>query len=329
MSISDEFSFINKIKPKHINHSSLITGIGDDSAVISGKKNVEQIICMDTMVEDVHFTRKTMTPFQVGYKVLAANISDVAAMGGIPTFYLVSIAIPKKWEEEELLSIFNGMENLATQFGMDLIGGDTVSTKHQLVITVTVLGEVEKDKHLLRSNAKEDDIVFVTGTLGDSAAGLQLLLANGLEFPYELDERFLVQRHQLPTPRVEVGRILSTIDRVALNDISDGLASEVNELAEASSVSILIDEEKIPLSKSITNFKNQNALEWALFGGEDFELVGTASERSWQMIKNECEKNQINITEIGVVKNGPAQVLLRTKNGKRIPLHKKGFNHFK
>lgn len=327
LSIQDEFHFIDQIKPKQIHQASLIEGIGDDAALIRQKPEMEQIICMDTMVEGVHFTTGTMSPYQIGYKALAVNISDIAAMGGIPTYYLVSIAIPKRWNEADLLSIYDGMAMLASKYKMDLIGGDTVSTTDLLTITVTVLGEIEKGRHLLRSNARPGDIVFVTGTVGDSAAGLDLLLRNE-EQNFTETENDLIKKHQYPQPRVEIGRILAAMPRVSLNDISDGIASEANEIAKASQVTVVIDEDCLPLSNAITTYNKSRSIEWALYGGEDFELIGTMPKSDWEDVYNQCEENGFVITKIGTVSEGPEKVLLN-KNSKGYILDKKGYNHFK
>lgn len=328
MSVQDEFSFINSITPKKHNQLHLVTGIGDDAALYSGNNDVEEIVCMDTMIEEVHFTRQTMKPFHIGYKALASNISDIAAMGGVPNFYLVSIAIPRHWSDLELLEIYKGMEALADCYEMDLIGGDTVSSKHSLVITVTVLGRVQKGRHLLRKNAKANDVVFVTGNLGDSAAGLELLLKDGVDFNFSKDEQALIQKHQQPEPKVEIGQILSKYPRVSLNDVSDGIASELNEIASASGVTIVIEAEKLPKSSQLTSFSEDKQLHWMLNGGEDYELVGTLSEENWLKIKKECEKKDLQITKIGYVKEGPARVLI--KQGEQLNLLQKlGFNHFK
>ncbi|MCH1627442.1 thiamine-phosphate kinase [Fredinandcohnia sp. SECRCQ15] len=325
--MQDEFDFIEQIKPKKIYQSSLIEGIGDDAALIHQKPEMEQIICMDTMVEGIHFTTATMSPYQIGYKALAVNISDIAAMGGIPTFYLVSIAIPKCWDEQELLSIYDGMAMLANKYKMDLIGGDTVSTADCLTITVTVIGEIEKDKHLLRSNAKPGDIVFVTGTVGDSAAGLDVLLHNE-DKVFSETEKILVYKHQFPQPRVEIGRMLAALPRVSLNDISDGIASEANEIAKASQVVFSIDEDCLPLSKAIREYNNSRSIEWALYGGEDFELIGTMPKSDWENIYKQCDEKGFIITKIGTVSEGPQKVLLNKKDKSYI-LDKKGYNHFK
>lgn len=328
LSVQDEFSFINSITPKKYKQPHLVAGIGDDAALYSGNHNVEEIVCIDTMIEEVHFNRQTMRPFHIGYKALASNISDIAAMGGVPNFYLVSIAIPKHWSDSELLEIYNGMEALADRYQMDLIGGDTVSSKHSLVITVTVIGRVHKGKHLLRKNAKADDIVFVTGSLGDSAAGLELLLKNGVDFNFSKDEQALITRHQLPEPKVEIGEILAKYPRVALNDVSDGIASELNEVASASDVTIVIEAEKLPKSDPITSFSEDKQLHWMLNGGEDYELVGTVSKENWLKIKKECEQKNYSITKIGYVIEGPAQVLIKQGDHMKL-LQKQGFNHFK
>ncbi|WP_099355420.1 thiamine-phosphate kinase [Fredinandcohnia onubensis] len=327
MALQDEFHFIYQIKPKRVAQSGLIAGIGDDAALFRPTPGMEQIICMDTMVEGVHFTSQTMDPFQVGYKALAVNISDIAAMGGIPTYYLVSIAIPKDWNETDLLSIYEGMAMLADRYDMDLIGGDTVSIAETLVITVTVLGEVEKGAHLLRSHAKPGDIVFVTGTVGDSAAGLNLLLHNGKEYSFTEPEKTLIQKHQYPKPRVEIGRLLSTLQRVSLNDISDGLASETNEIAKASGVTLRIDEDKIPFSEAILNQYKDRALEFALYGGEDFELIGTMAPSDWDILEKKAKKHGYILSNIGTVSEGaPAVILIR--GGESHKLEMKGYNHF-
>ncbi|MFC4324332.1 thiamine-phosphate kinase [Litchfieldia salsa] len=327
MSIQDEFSFINQIKPTTVHHEkTLITGIGDDAAVYIPSPNQSQIICTDTLVEEIHFTSQTMSPFQIGYKALAVNISDIAAMGGNPLYYLVSIAIPSSWSEQDLIEIYAGMSELANSHRVDLIGGDTVSSKDSLMITVTVIGETEEGRQLLRSHAKSGDVVFVTGTIGDSSAGLELLLSKGRHGTFNSNEDFLIKRHQYPNPQVKIGRFLSKLKRVSLNDISDGLASESNELAEASQVTITLNANLIPLSKELVSCDSEGAIEKALFGGEDFELVGTMSMDEWESIQQDGRLQ--NLIKIGTVSSGKPEVLLQLEN-ELITLEKKGYNHFK
>ncbi|RXJ01325.1 thiamine-phosphate kinase [Anaerobacillus alkaliphilus] len=326
--LRDEFDFIKKIRPKYSYQSSLIQGIGDDAAIYCNEPMFDELICMDTMVEGVHFTRQTMTPWMIGFKALAVNISDIAAMGGIPTYYLVSIAIPEEWTEEELTQIYAGMSDLGSKYSMDLIGGDTVSSKKGLIITVTVLGKVEKGTSLLRSNAKPGDLVFVVGDLGASAAGLDLLLSTGLNHPYTEYEKHLLKAHQEPIPQVEAGRILACSGlNISLNDISDGLASETNELAEASSVDLHIEFEKVPRNIYLNAYPIEKQKQWCLFGGEDYQLVGTMSEAGFKQLSPILSEKNIKLTVIGEVTEGSGNVYLY-ENKHKEKLLKKGFNHF-
>jgi thiamine-monophosphate kinase len=325
MGIRDEFAFIQKISQKNSSSQNIIVGIGDDAAIIRPDMNTDIIACKDTMVEGVHFKRETMSPFHIGYKALAANISDIAAMGGIPSFYLVSIVIPPSWEEEELVEIYKGMEELAGVHSMALIGGDTVSTKGPLVVTVTVLGKVEQGKGLKRSNAKPGDVIFLTGTVGDSAAGLHILLSDNTK-----DEKFdsLVRRHQQPIPQVDAGKLLNLFSRVSANDISDGVASEAVEIAEASGVDLIIDRHLLPLSEEILTYDEEQAYKWALFGGEDYELIGTTSPEIWEEIETAFKEKNLTITKIGNVKKGSGRVFLHSDQ-ETLELKKEGYNHFR
>ncbi|MGG1246761.1 thiamine-phosphate kinase [Bacillus spizizenii] len=324
----DEFDLIHSITPRTIHHSSVDVGIGDDAALYTAKHGVQEIVCVDTMVEDVHFKLHYSSPEDIGYKALAVNISDIAAMGGIPKFYLVSLAVPSKWTESEIKAMYEGMNELAKLYHMDLIGGDTVSTSDKLVVTVTVIGEIEKGRACLRSLARPNDIVFVTGEIGSSAAGLSLLLEKTNPQNTSVATDYFINKHKRPQPKVSVGRLCSSIKRAALNDISDGLASELNEIAEASSVSIEIDESILPVHPDLPKL-HSNWKEWALFGGEDFELTGTVTKEEWEVLKQECEIRQLPITKIGHVKEKTEfNVILKTEKT-TMALEKKGYNHFK
>ncbi|WP_088106086.1 thiamine-phosphate kinase [Halalkalibacter urbisdiaboli] len=327
--MKDEFAFIERVKPSVTYQSSLVMGIGDDAAVYRGTSDMDDVVCVDTMVEGVHFRRDTLSPQQIGKKALAVNVSDLAAMGASPLYYLVSIAIPPSWEEEDLTEVYQGMHDLAKEYQMDLIGGDTVSTTDALVITVTVIGRVERDRKLFRNQAKAGDIVFVTGNIGGSAAGLHLLFKKGLKGQYSSEEQQLVLTHQEPMPQVKAGRIFAgSFLRISLNDISDGIASEANELAEASNVQIILNLEKLPLHPAMRFYSMEKQLEWALFGGEDFQLIGTIAEENFSLIKNACSVAGIKLTAIGQVECGSPSVIAR--QGEEVfQLDKKGYNHFR
>ncbi|MEN2768048.1 thiamine-phosphate kinase [Ornithinibacillus xuwenensis] len=319
----DEFSFIKSIQQGSYRQPSVIHGIGDDAAVFR-LHNQDVVTAKDMVVENVHFARNTMEPYHIGYKALAANLSDIAAMGAKPAYYLVAISIPNNWSMEEIKMIYIGMNDLAQQYHVDLIGGDTVSGT-ELVISITVIGFVGKDKVRLRSHAKEDDIVFVTETLGDSQAGFYILNHSGKY----IEEDYFIRRHQLPSPRVEFSLALHPIVRLCLNDISDGIGSEANEIAEASQVSILIEEERLPVHHNLKQFEDSLQYKWKLFGGEDYELIGTVSKKDWDQVQAIAEQLHIRVTKIGLVtsKSATAEVYLKSKNGRIERLDKKGYNH--
>ncbi|WP_331280824.1 thiamine-phosphate kinase [Halobacillus karajensis] len=321
----DEFSFIRSIQPEYYQQSSLIKGIDDDAAVFRPTDR-DIVTAVDTMVEGVHFSRETMEPAHIGYRVLAANLSDLAAMGSTPLFYMVSITIPPNWQQEELEVLYDGMNQLASRYKMDLIGGDTVSGR-ELSLTVTVIGSVPKEKARYRSVAKPGDILFVTGTLGDSRAGLEWLLNDGKGATEDIT--YLIERHREPTPRVEFAEQLEELERVALNDVSDGIANEANEIAEASDVDLHMDLESLPFSKQIRISYPDQYEEWGLSGGEDFELLGTVSEAEWISVKEAAERTGIPVTKIGQVnvKQGSSGVVKIYKKQQWEVLKPSGYTH--
>ncbi|MGE6631553.1 thiamine-phosphate kinase [Bacillus sp. NPDC077027] len=323
----DEFDLIRRISPTTSHHRSLTMGIGDDASVYQTHLDKEEIVCVDTMVEHIHFRFDYSTAYEIGYKALAVNISDIAAMGGKPKYYLVSIAVPPHCDEDIITSLYKGMRSLAGAYQMDLIGGDTVSTRSDLVITVTVIGDIPKGTACYRHTARPGDIVFVTGELGSSAAGLALL-SGEVQSMNGIDDSFFLKRHKLPEPHLIAGQICSSFQRVALNDVSDGLASELNEIAESSNVSIEIDRFLLPVHPDLPRL-SENWQHWTLFGGEDFVLTGTIAEQDWKAFKQECQMNQIELTQIGIVQHGDCAEVILLEGEQRSKLLKKGYNHFK
>ncbi|MET3506433.1 thiamine-phosphate kinase [Halalkalibacter oceani] len=324
----DEFAFINSIMPSQAQQPSLIKGIGDDAAVYKTSGQADQVVCVDTLVEGVHFRRDTLSPYQIGVKGLASNISDLAAMGATPAFYLVSIAVPESWNEKELREIYQGMEELAAEYRMDLIGGDTVSTPAALVLTITVIGQVERTKAKYRHDARAGDLVFLTGYVGSSAAGLELLLKRGRTGSFSEKELALVKAHQEPSPHVEqAGLFAGFAGRVALNDISDGVASEAYEIAEASGVSIVIGADSLPFHPGMDEHSFQQRLDWALYGGEDYVLLGAAAPADVKELKERFSARQLSFFEVGHIEEGEPGVFLR-HNGQLKKLEKQGYNHF-
>lgn len=243
-----EFEFIEKIKPSYYRNSSVIKGIGDDAAVVSPPNGYELVIASDTMVEDIHFSFEYMQLSDIGFRVLAANLSDLAAMGARPLYYAVNIAVPSTYSDEQLTDLYVGMNELAQKYKLDLIGGDTVSA-NELVITISVFGKVLPNRKRLRSYAQTNDIVFVTGNLGEAAYGYDLLQSNFLL------ENYFTNRHKRPIPRIDFVELTDSVIRMSLNDLSDGLASELNEIAEASQATIVIHWDDLPIHSKMTNIE--------------------------------------------------------------------------
>lgn len=325
--LMDEFLFIDSIRPKSYRQPSVQQGIGDDGAVIRQTAQ-DMVIAVDTMVEGIHFLKKTMSPYDIGFKSLAANVSDLAAMGAAPACYLVSVTVSPDWKTADVQDIFRGMKALGDTWNMDLIGGDTV-TGGELSVTVTVLGFTQRDRARYRFNAQAGDVIFVTGTLGDSQAGLHLLMN-----PNSHSERFhghLTGRHQRPMPRVDFSLKLAHIKRLALNDISDGLASEANEIAERSDVDMHLEEACIPKHPALAAFEPELQTQWSLYGGEDYELLGTVSTQEWDDVQKAAQLTGTPVQKIGIVKakSGEQGRVYLKKDGISRLLQKKGYNHFK
>ncbi|MEI7998775.1 MAG: thiamine-phosphate kinase [Candidatus Omnitrophota bacterium] len=241
-----EFGLIELIRKNLHSHPKVIRGIGDDTAVLPLSKQKYQLFTTDMLAEDVHFTRR-MKPWDIGHKALACNISDIAAMGGLPTFAVVSLGVPKNLPVRFVEDLYKGMQSVAKEFEVSIVGGDTIGSD-KIVINVALLGEVEKKYLTTRDGAKSGDWIFVTGPLGGS-------LKNG--------------RHLTFTPRVIQSRFLvQSFKPSAMMDISDGLAGDLNHILKASNVGAELWFDLIPRTKGCT-------LHQALTDGEDFELLFT------------------------------------------------------
>ncbi|CDQ41452.1 MULTISPECIES: thiamine-phosphate kinase [Virgibacillus] len=320
----DEFSFIKSIKQQFYRQSTLVKGIGDDAAVFRQPFS-DIVTSVDTFVENIHFRKDTMKPFHVGYRALTANISDIAAMGATPAFYLVSIVIPTTWCDAEIDDVFRGMHTLASNYKMDLIGGDTVSGS-ELTISITVIGYARKGSICYRHNARDGDIVFATGTLGDSQAGYYILTNPG---DY-MDADYYIRSHQMPEPQVNFASYFHHFSRVAINDISDGIGNEAAEICAESNVSMILEDEQIPISDNYHQFLPELQYKWKYFGGEDFQLLGTISANDWPKLKKVADSIHIRLTRIGRVftEDNQHNVYLK-KNGRKYLLPKKGYTHLK
>lgn len=324
----DEFGLIRlltggRTRPHHTDRADpedgVVVGIGDDAAVLDGRSGFQWVVTCDTMVRDIHFKPETMTYEAIGYKAMASNISDLAAMGATPRFAVVALSVPAAMETELLRELYDGLYACAARYGVAVVGGDTTSCPRDMTVSVTAIGEVETGRALLRSGARPGDAVFVTGPLGLSAAGLHLLLAAGRSAydTAELPEgrRQLVQAHQFPQPQAEAGRLLvrSGLGR-SLNDVSDGLASEAWELAEASGCVIELDEALLPVEPALADYAGQTGLdplELMLYGGEDYSLTGTVRGEDAEALQALFAGEGLNLHVVGrVLADGKTSVFI-------------------
>ncbi|MGG1600904.1 thiamine-phosphate kinase [Paenibacillus naphthalenovorans] len=314
------------------------TGIGDDAAVVHVPHGSRLILTCDTMTEEIHFKRVTMRDTDVGYKAMASSVSDIAAMGGTPRFALVALSLPKDAPVERVRAMYEGLYDCASRYGVAIVGGDTTASAGGITLTVTVIGETEADKALLRSAARSGDVVFATGLLGRSAAGLEYLL--GLAQPSDVWDtvpememyRPLIQAHCRPEPQVQAGELLRQSGfRHALNDVSDGLASEAWEIAEASGVGIDLNEDQIPVAEELLSYAarvNRDPLDYILYGGEDYQLVGTVPAEHAMELQAAFKTAGLPLYLIGCVNAEHQGVRLVRSSGGALPLGKRGYNHF-
>ncbi len=337
-SARSEFDFINALRGRVTTEtsSSLIAGIGDDAAVLRSTPGKETVITADLLVEDIDFRRTTTPPYLLGHKALAVSLSDIAAMGARPLWSMVSIGVPEDiWQTDFVERLYDGLLNLAADYGVQLIGGDTSRTNERLVIDSIVSGECTAGTAILRSGAQAGDQIFVTGSLGAAAAGLRLIergahlaeqnLAD--EDSQKLDHVLL--RQLRPEPRVGWGIVLGEEQlATAMIDLSDGLSSDLNRLCTASNVGALIDSASLPVDDRVTELCGRRALDplqLALHGGEDFELLFTVKPENAARLPRRVDG--VEIKRIGTILS--AQAGVKITEGSRVwELKPGGWIHF-
>ena len=327
-----EFGFIKKISQGClIRPDGIIKAIGDDAAAFSTDPELISLITTDLLVERVHFLRNSITGFDLGYKSLAVNLSDIAAMGGEAREAFVSIAIPEDCPLEYLEAVYGGMKDLAAEFKVNILGGDTTGSKTDLIINVVVQGLVAREEMLCRDAARPGEIIFSTGYLGDSRAGLHLILHDIPADSAELQN--LLRAHLRPEPQLREGRFLAQRPAVrAAIDTSDGLSSDLGHIAEESSVGAVIYAEHIPVSRDLNIFCerfNFDPVEYALAGGEDYTLLCTASPEAADTIADDFQKAfKRPLFRIGEI-TAEKKMEIIFPDGSSKPIARTGWNHFK
>jgi thiamine-monophosphate kinase len=331
-----EFGLIDRINAKvELSQKSTLKGIGDDAAVIDTGGEESFLLSTDMLVEGIHFDLAYIPLQHLGYKAVAVNVSDIAAMNGKAEQITVSIALSSRFSVEAVDALYEGIRAACKSYGVDLVGGDTTSSRSGLVISISVVGRAKKDQVVYRSGAKPGDILCVSGDLGAAFIGLQVLEREKEVYNSNPDmqpnlERYeyLVGRQLKPEARTNIVFDLQEagVLPTAMIDVSDGLASELFHIAKNSQVGVRIFEDKIPIDQiayeTAVEF-NLDPVTCALNGGEDYELLFTISQADHEKIKNHPD-----IHLIGYVHEKQHENLMITKGGNAVPLQAQGWNHF-
>ena len=320
-----EFGLIDRIRRATPENRSVRIGIGDDAAWVKIKNN-SVIITADLMLEGVHFDLAWTTFFDLGFKTLAVNLSDIAAMGGIPAYLMLSLGIPVHYESRDIEQFYKGIRSLADRTGVALIGGDT-SAAGSLLLSPCLIGHCPF-RPITRAGAKSKNDIYVTGTLGDSALGLQLLKTRTTR-PRRLAS-YLTRRHRRPTPRLVTGALLSRRGlATAMIDISDGLLQDLGHVCRASGTGARIWETALPLSRAYRALAGKDGTRLALTGGEDYELLFCARQRDRARIENLQKQTGVRITRVGNCTSESDGIAVLNPAGEPITVPVKGHDHFK
>jgi thiamine-monophosphate kinase len=302
--------------------------VGDDAAVFAGPGGDCFLVTVDVLNESVHFSLDTTTAYLLGRKSLAVNISDIAAMGGTPLYYLVGLSLPRHCSSDFVRALYRGMHSQALRFGVGLMGGDTVAASDRISIAVTLIGTADRKRVVYRRGACRGDLVFVSGTLGDSALGLALLQqGRGAS-----TGNHCIRRHLDPEPRVALGCALAEAGlATSMIDISDGLAADLGHILEESCVGADVFLEHVPLSRAYTRQAAglcDDVYAPALSGGEDYELLFTAPPARRKAVESCARKLGVDVSCIGAITGEKGRLRIIDEKGREYTLQKKGFCHF-
>lgn len=330
-----EFGLIDHIHENiKIKNASTLKGIGDDAAVISAGDHVK-VVTTDLLLEGVHFDLSYAPLTHVGFKAVAVNISDLAAMNAIPKQITVSMALSNRFSVEAVDAIYSGINAAAEHYGVDVVGGDTTASRSGLILSITAIGEAQKEEVVYRSGAKEHDIVCVTGDLGGALVGLQVLerekqvFLSNPDMKPELEKYQIVTARQLrPEARMDIIYELREFGVIptSMMDISDGLASELFHICKASNVGVTIYEDKLPIDKQTFDTAVELGLDpitCVLNGGEDYELLFTIDQKDFKKLEKHPD-----IHFIGHITKAEDGKLLVTKSGTVAQLKAQGWKHF-
>jgi thiamine-monophosphate kinase len=326
-----EFGLIDRIRARKAEHDEdVVVGIGDDCAVIR-RGPVLEVLTTDCLVEGSHYEEGWLSMEDVGWKALAVNVSDVAAMGGIPKHAVVTLFLPLDYTTKENDELYSGLDACGSATGVSIVGGDIVRTKGPFAISITLAGTCERDEVVLRSGAREGDIIVVTGSLGEAAVGLNYLRGGKQPDPGSPGET-CVAKFKRPVPRVAEARaIVKRLQPSSMIDISDGLVSDLWHILEMSNAGAVLDAEAIPVGQGVLDFFDGNreeALSSAVAGGEEYELLFTVDSKVEDRLAGLAAKIGTGLTSIGRITRKGSGVKMAGRDGEK-PIEKSGFDHFK
>jgi thiamine-monophosphate kinase len=320
-----EFGLIERIRSRAAKGSGVRLGIGDDAAWVENPRG-SSLVTADLLIENVHFKLKWTSLVDLGFKALAVNLSDVAAMGGIPAYAILSLGIPTGFDSKAIDDFYRGVHGLAVPSRVSVVGGD-ISTAKMLIVSVCVIGHTS-GQPIRRNGAAVGDDIYVTGTLGDSALGLKLL-REGKTNERFMAARKLVQRHRRPAPRLAAGEFLGKEQlATAMIDISDGLVQDLGHICRASRLGAIIENDRLPLSAEYRVLAGKTASRAALAGGEDYELLFCSPTSNRKAITTLSRKIQLPITRIGHCVKGKTVAVIDS-SGEALPLRAMGHDHFR
>lgn len=333
MPLTNEFEVIDEIR-KVLGKPSkkVLLGIGDDAAVAVSPKG-KMVMTIDTMVEGVHFDLGYTNARELGHKALAVNLSDLAAMGAKPEYALVSLGLKQDLTDAFVCELYEGIKALAKRMKVDIVGGNLVQSPLANIVDIALVGSTPRN-YFTRAGARKGDLVAVSGRLGASAAGLNALKRFGR---YEISDhertlRPVINAHLMPEPRVWESLAINELEGVtSMIDISDGLAKELHHLAEQSKVGFFIDEKNLPVTdetKKTAELLGTNWIPWALFGGEDYEILFTVKKSHWPKVEKAFAKLKTAVTLLGEVVPSAKGVKIKKTSGETERLEPRGWNHF-
>lgn len=314
----------------------LIKGIGDDTSVSAQKGGSALLVTTDILVEETHFKRSCSPPYLLGRKALSISLSDIAAMGGKPLLFFVSLALAPSTTKKFIDELYKGLGDVARRYGCSLAGGNTAKSEGPFMVSTTVLGEAPFDEVVYRKGASSGDLVFVTGTVGGSALGLKTLLSHEGAPMRRLPWGESVKKHLDPVPRLEAGRALAKAGLpTAMMDISDGVALDLKRLCVESGKSAVISLSSLPVSDELKAYGEKTGksplLDFALTGGEDYELIFTSPETNLRKIAALSKRLGVPMTPVGKIrgkrKDGSVVTVLG-EDGEPLKLKRLGFEHF-